>query len=88
MLIMVMQGLKARFILQLACTGSIITVMKDDVPLSKLLYDDGEVLTAKFSYHGPDTYIRSLWLYSRGATRVSCPMPICGSRKLILILSS
>ena len=83
MLIMVMQGLKARFILQLACTGSVNTVMKDDVPWPKLYgggvdVDTGEVFTAKFSYHGPDTDIRSLRLHSRGATLHNIYDPYAG----------
>jgi len=73
MLLTVMQGLKARFILQLACTGPVNTVMKNDVCWPRVYgggvdVDTGEVFTAKFFYHGPDTDIRSLRLHSRGAT--------------------
>ena len=83
MLITVMQGLKARFILQLACTGLVNTVMKNDVPWPRVYgggvdVDTGEVFTAKFSYHGPDTDIRSLRLHSRGATLNNIYDPYAG----------
>eukprot|EP00092_Neocalanus_flemingeri_P071761 GFUD01088222.1.p1 GENE.GFUD01088222.1~~GFUD01088222.1.p1 ORF type:complete len:338 (+),score=87.59 GFUD01088222.1:223-1236(+) len=69
MLLAVMQGLKAKFTLQLACTGSLNTVMKEGVPWPRVYgggvdVSTGEVFTAKFSYHGPDTDIRSLRLHS------------------------
>eukprot|EP00092_Neocalanus_flemingeri_P058476 GFUD01069687.1.p1 GENE.GFUD01069687.1~~GFUD01069687.1.p1 ORF type:complete len:338 (+),score=99.79 GFUD01069687.1:96-1109(+) len=73
MLLAVMQGLKARFTLQLACTGSLNTVMKEGVPWPRLYgggvdVSTGEVFAAKFSYHGPDPDIRSLRLHSPGAS--------------------
>jgi len=70
MLLSVMQGLKARFILKLACIGTINTIVKEGVPWPRIygggvLVDTGEVFSATFSYHGPDTDIRSLRLHSR-----------------------
>lgn len=81
MLLSVMQGLKARFILKFACIGTINTVIKDGVPWPRIygggvLIETGEIFSATFSYHGPDTDIRSLRLHSRqplGLTNIYDP---------------
>ena len=69
MLLRAMQDLTARFTLHLAITGPLNTVIKDNIAWP-IMYggcvdvSTGEVFTAKFSYHGPDTDIRSLRLHS------------------------
>lgn len=73
MLLVVMQGLKAKFSLKLACLGSVNTTMKDGVAWPKVYgggveVDTGEVFTAQFPYHGPDPDIRALRLHSRGSS--------------------
>jgi len=83
MLLTVMQGLKARFTLHLACTGPVNTITKDGVPWPRIYgggvdINTGEVFIAKFSYHGPDTDIRSLRLHSRGATLYNIFDPFAG----------
>ena len=73
MLMKAMQDLTARFSLHLAITGPLNTVIKDNIAWP-IMYagcmdvSTGEVFTAKFSYHGPDTDIRSLRLRSPIAT--------------------
>jgi len=83
MLLVVMQGLKARFTLRLACIGSVNTTMKDSVAWPRVYgggveVETGEVFTAKFSYHGPDPDIRSLRLHSRGAALLNIYDPYSG----------
>lgn len=70
MLLGVMQGLKARFNLKLACLGPINTVDRDGVLWPRIYggavdVKTGEVFSASFSYHGPDTDVRALRLHSR-----------------------
>jgi len=72
MLLVVMQGLKARFTLRLACIGEVNTTVKEGVPWPKVYgggveVDTGEVFVAQFSYHGPDPDIRQLRLHSGGS---------------------
>jgi len=83
MLLTVMQGLKARFSLQLACTGPVNTVVKGNVPWPRVYggavdVSTGEVFTAQFSYHGPDTDIRSLRLHGQEASLVNIYDPYAG----------
>jgi len=83
MLLVVMQGLKARFSLRLACIGTVNTKTKDGVAWPKIYgggveVDTGEVFTAQFSYHGPDPDIRALRLHSRGACLANIYDPYSG----------
>lgn len=76
MLLVVMQGLKARFTLRLACIGPVNTTMKDGVAWPRVYgagveVETGEVFTAKFSYHGPDPDIRALRLHSKNKSLVN-----------------
>jgi len=70
-LLSVMQALNARFRLQIACIGSVNTLVKNNVAWPRVYgagvsLDTGQVFSAQFSYHGPDTDIRSLRLNSGG----------------------
>ena len=72
MLLREMQSLDARFRLSLALTGLTNTEMRDNIPWPRVYGGGvdvltGEVFTAMFSYHGPDTDIRALRLHSPGA---------------------
>lgn len=83
MLIVVMQGLKARFTLRLACVGSVNTTIKDGVPWPKIYgggveVESGEVFTAQFTYHGPDPDIRQLRLHTSGASLANIYDPYSG----------
>jgi len=68
-LLSVMQALNARFRLVIACIGSVNTIVKNGVAWPRVYgagvsLDTGQVFSAQFSYHGPDTDIRSLRLNS------------------------
>ena len=58
-----LQALNARFRLVVACTGPVNTVTKAGVAWPRVYgagvsLDTGQVFTAQFAYHGPDTDIR------------------------------
>ena len=58
-----LQALNARFRLVLACTGPVNTVIKAGVAWPRVYgagvsLDTGQVFSAQFAYHGPDTDIR------------------------------
>ena len=63
LIVTVVQALNARFRLLVACTGPVNTVTKAGVAWPRVYgagvsLDTGQVFTAQFAYHGPDTDIR------------------------------
>jgi len=65
-LLTTIQEQESKFQLKLACMGSINTVIKNGVAWPRtygagVRVDTGEVFCAHFTYHGPDTDIRSMW---------------------------
>jgi len=65
-LLTTIQEHEAKFQLKIACMGSINTVINNGVAWPRtygagVTIETGEVFCAKFSYHGPDTDIRSMW---------------------------